>query len=180
MSETETPLEFADQYVTEAIESGVQTPDGDLLGHVALLDLDGSSLGEARTVARRLGGVAAILRSSEQSYHVWGLSMHPLEKLLGLAERLEAVDHEHLALSSRRECFVLRLDAKVSCETGVEVKPAPRVIETVSTRSAYHHSEPHREALNSLEGETIEETENHTWAGSRADRRVYMADIGGE
>lgn len=176
---SDVPEEFDGKYVTEAVESGVRGDDRELLGHVALLDLDGASLEAAIENARRLEGIVAVLESSPGSYHVWSLSIRPLEEQLEIARELPAVDPEHVDLSRRRECAVLRVDEKVGVGTGDVVKPAPRVEKTLEdVCPEVPQSAPHLELLEEL-GAEIVRPHGYETVGMGVDRRVYMARIGG-
>lgn len=175
-SDHEIPETIRGKYVTQAIESGVSI-DGEVIGHIALFDLDETALGEAREVAEAIGGVAAILRSSERSYHVWGLSIRPLEAILSLGDRLDAVDVEHTVLSDRRGCGVLRIDAKRDAVTGDQLKPAPRLIGVNDTPINRPQSAPHLDALSDLASDPIDRPAGFEWRGEYAERRVYMAEI---
>lgn len=178
-SDSSTPEEFRDQYVTEAVESRVLDRDGDLLGHVGLLDLDGAALGRAVDVAERLPGPGAVLRSSESSYHVWMLAVDSLDAWQERAAGVDGVDAEHVALSEQRECAVLRLDAKVSVEDGETLKPAPTLRRLVSGHSDRPLSEPHVRVLSEVLGADLSGQPETDCIGHSTERRVYMADIGG-
>jgi len=177
------PEEFLDRYMTEAVESTV-TVDGEVAGHVGLLDLDGTSAGSAYETAENLSGTVAVLRSSDRSYHVWGLSIRSLDEWLSIAERLDHVDEEHISLSHRRECSVLRMAAKRNVATGEVVKPAPTVVAVRSTETDLRQSAPHLRALREVaeEGDSRvsgDIPDPSVGVGHGAPRRVYMADIGG-
>ena len=63
--------DLSQRYVTEGIESGVEDLDRGIVGHVGLFDIDESGRERALTVARRLPGPVAVLRSSRRSWHLW-------------------------------------------------------------------------------------------------------------
>jgi hypothetical protein len=169
---------FSDQYVTEAAESGVLSRTGETIGHVGLLDLDETSLRAAEEVARQTPGVSVVLRTSEQSYHVWALAVRELDEWTEHSLALGEPDVEHVALSNSRECSVLRVDAKRDVETGERIKPAPRVLRVVETPTPLPQSDPHARVLSSLTDAEIDNS-GEEWLGHSLDRRVYMADIGG-
>ena len=172
------PSEFEGQYVTEAVESSVYDDDGELIGHVTLLDLDHSTRDDARQVAQQLDGASAVVRSSESSYHVWDLTIRPLPDVIEQAELIPRVDPEHVELSERRECSVVRIDEKVDAGTGETIKPQPHVVETYRATCDAPQSGPHREVLAELC--SLDPWESAVgWVGSHTERRVYMADIGG-
>jgi len=172
------PSEFEGQYVTEAVESSVYNGDGELIGHVTMLDLDRSTRDDARQVAQQLDGASAVVRSSDTSYHVWELTIRPLPDVIEQAELISRVDPEHVELSERRECSVVRIDEKVDAGTGEMIKPQPRVVETYRATCDAPQSAPHRGVLTELcSREPWASTSG--WVGSHTERRVYMADIGG-
>lgn len=174
------PEEFAGRYVTEAIESTVRE-DGEEIGHVALLDLDGVALGHAVESAHRLPGPAAVLRSSTEGYHIWSLAIDSLDSWHEQIERLSIADPEHLALSEERGCGVLRIDGKIDMETGDEIKPAPSLSRLVPGSTDLPLSRPHARILRDEFGLDVEDGRlcDREFRGDGTERRVYMAEIGG-
>lgn len=173
-----TDLDVSGRYMTEAVESTVLDSSGDVLGHVGLLDLDGSEERAAVDVARWTPGVSVVLRSSTDSYHVWCLAVRPLREWVEDARALGSVDVEHVDLTESRDCFVLRVDAKVSVESGEPVKPEPTVLDVEESESVLPHSGPHARLLREEFGLDVS-TGGREWVGHSTDRRVYMADVGG-
>lgn len=170
--------DLSGRYVTEAVESGVFDADGDCLGHVGLFDLDDVDLPDALEISRSLPGVVALLRSSGSSYHVWSLEVRPLGEWIDAATGLEEIDAEHVSLSERRECGVLRIDSKVSTETGDVETEAPRLLGTTRNETDGPLSTPHARVLREEHGAAVDPSRG-SWIGESVERRVYMADIGG-
>lgn len=169
--------DLSGRYVTQGVESGVFDADGDLLGHVGLLDLDGVTEGEARRGAREVPGATALLRSSEDDYHVWSLAVRPLSEWIETADSL-GVDAAHVELSESRGCSVLRLDAKVSTETGETVVSAPDLLGTEGTDGYGPLSAPHARLLADEFGATVD-TARGEWVGQSVETRVFLAHIDG-
>ena len=169
--------EFAGQYVTQAVESTVFV-DGEPWGHVGLLDVDDVALGAVLDVAERLPGPVAVLSTSPQCWHLWALSIRDLDEWIDRAARLDHLDEDHVALSERRKCGVLRLDTKTAVETGEAVKPAPRLRGVVDADAGGLLSEPHVDLLRERFDADLD-VEASEWIGDRTDTRVIMADIGG-
>jgi hypothetical protein len=169
--------EFAGQYATQAVESGVYDADREVVGHVGLLDLDDSALGEALEVARRTPGPSVVLRSSEWSHHVWSLAVDSLDSWIDRTLDLDAVDVDHVALSDCRGCGVIRLEPKISLETGDHVRPAPQVRRVVPTPTDLPVSQPHADLLRDEFDVELQLPERRV--GASLDRRTLIADIGG-
>lgn len=178
-------IEISDsRYFAGAIESGVETLDGDHLGHVSLLDLDDRGLDAARFVARRVPGLAAVIRSSMGSYHVWDLSIRPFAETVETAAGFGGVDSDHIGVSESRGCWVVRVEPKRRLDSAEEIKPQPRLIgiEEPSGGDRLPHSQPHIDALREMSEEAVEIPDSIETVGETAERRLYMADIrdGGE
>lgn len=169
-----------DQYMTQAVESGVYDEDDDLIGHVGLLDLDGVGREQALGVADRLPGVSAVLASSPDSYHVWSLSLRSLVDWIDIATSLDPVDDEHISISESRDCQVLRIDAKREVATGEIVKTAPALFEISTSGTILPQSWPHARILSDRFATAIPEIDEASrWVGDSTDERTYLADIGG-
>lgn len=171
--------EFAGKYATEAVESGVHDRDGEVVGHVGLLDVDDVTVEEATQAAERLPGVAAVLRTSEEAFHVWSLAVEDLDAWLEWAGALDVVDEEHVALSKSRECSVVRIDAKVRIEDGEVVKPAPSLVHLIDGSTDRPLSRPHGRVLCEEFGGDLDVDDGRAWVGHSTRRRSYLADIGG-
>lgn len=172
--------DLSQRYVTEGIESGVEDLDRGIVGHVGLFDIDESGRERALTVARRLPGPVAVLRSSRRSWHLWALPVRPLDEWLDRADDVDGLDQDHLEISESRDCAVLRVDAKVRISDGETVAPEPVLRGLVDGRVDGPLSEPHADLL--VEEFDLDEgplRKRGMWVGDSLSRRVYMADIGG-
>lgn len=165
------------QYATRAVESSVLDESGDEVGHVALFDLDEVGIEAARHVARVVGGYTVILRSSPGSYHVWGLSVRPIDEIIEIAAGLEAVDREHTALSNQRDCCVVRIEEKIAAATGRTVADKPVFREAIAQPSALPQSKPHWAELAKMLDVDLDPKPGYEWVGDRLRRRVFLADI---
>jgi len=119
------------------------------VGHVLLLDLDGSDELTARQVASSMDGISAVFRSSADSFHVWGLSVRPFKEAIldGLSWRV--ADADHVASSRRRGRYVLRATAKVrETEEGPVTlyKEAPQLLAVYGDLEA-HDADPRPQSL---------------------------------
>lgn len=179
------------RYVTRAVESGVFGADGDLLGHVGLIDMDEVALADAVDVARRLRGDAVVLRSSERCYHVWCLAVRSLDRWLHDLDRLDGLDPEHVSLSLNRETMVLRTERKTALDNARDSTVAPRPSVRRMIRddiSTVPHSRPHLRVLveeldvpirTDIVDSRRDVSEGRHWIGDRVERRVFTAAIGG-
>ena len=122
---------------------------GEVVGHVLLLDLDGADLLDAVKVADDLDGVAAVLRSSEESYHVWGLDVRGLREQTVRALSYHAGDDAHVGSSWRRGYGVLRVVGKVR-DDGTTYKCRPSVQHVSPSGADGDHSAAHAAMLRSL------------------------------
>jgi hypothetical protein len=123
--------------------------NGDVMGHVALLDLDDEPLIEAVKVADHLDAVAAVLRSSDGSHHIWGLHIDELREQTLCALSYNAVDDSHVGASWRRGYGVLRVTAKVR-ENGEAYKRRPTVVHVSPSGADGPHSGAHAAMLRTL------------------------------
>lgn len=179
---TTSTVEVDGRYATQAVESGVADLSGSTVGHVGLFDLDETSLDAALDVAERLPGPVAVLRSSSRSWHLWALSVRPLDEWLGRADEVdsEALDPSHAALSESRGCMVLRTDAKVRLSDGETAAPEPTlqrfVDDDLDDRPL---SRPHLELLDDEQDLDRERLVDVEVVGESLDRRAYLADLHG-
>jgi hypothetical protein len=174
---SETPEEFAGQYVTQACESVVYDERRDVVGHVGLIDMDDEPRESAVSAARSVPGPVVILRSSARSWHLWCLRVAPLTDWTECATGLGGVDDEHVALNLERDRSVLRVASKVDLETGEDVKPEPVLEEIVDDGHAWPVSGPHLRVLADVLEDDVDVGGERV--GDSTDRRVYMADVGG-
>lgn len=178
MSDAEdVPEEFEGRYVTQAIESTVRDERQETIGHVGLIDADGATEREAIRDAYRLPGPVAVLQSSEESYHLWALAVDALEAWLTWSLALGTVDDQHVALSEKRDCGVVRLAEKVSVATGTIEKPAPELVEMIEGEDDRPLSRPHAELLIEEFGADLDLEADRGWVGDSAPSRTFMADL---
>jgi len=123
--------------------------DGEVVGHVLLLDLDDADLLDAVKVADDLEGVAAVLRSSEGSHHIWCLDVRDLREQAVRALSYYAGDDAHVGSSWRRGYAVLRVVGKVR-EDGSAYKCRPSVQHVSPSGAEGDHSAAHAAMLRSL------------------------------
>lgn len=155
MSKSVSPSSTDDEIVTTAgVTSHVYEADEDeaVLGHVLLLDLDGADLIDAVKVADDLDGVAAVLRSSEGSHHVWCLDVQSHREQTVRALSYHAGDDKHVGSSWRRGYAVLRVVGKVKAD-GETYKRRPTVCHVSPSGAAGPHSAAHAAMLRSLADE---------------------------
>jgi len=172
------PDELAGKYATEGVESEVVDEEGDVLGHVGLLDLDEAARAGAEAVASRLPGPVAVLRSSWRSWHLWALLIDSLDAWQRRVEDVDAVDDEHIALNSERGIGVLRIDDKIAVASGEVVKPEPTLVSIEDSGPSYPRSAPHAEILVERFGTELD-LDDSGYVGASTNRRAYLAEIGG-
>ena len=123
----DTPERLSGAVITEGITSQV-VEDGDVSGHVLLLDYDdGISYADLVQDVGGLEGFTAVFESSPGSFHVWNLSIRSLEDTALLKLRLRD-DDLHAGTGYRAGRYVIRLGPKrVVMEDGSEeqYKEAP-------------------------------------------------------
>jgi hypothetical protein len=122
---------------------------GEVVGHVLLLDLDGADLLGAVKVADDLDGVAAVLRSSEGSHHIWCIDVRDFREQTVRALSYHAGDDSHVGSSWRRGYAVLRVVGKVRAD-GETYKRRPTVRHVSPSGAEGGHSAAHAAMLRSL------------------------------
>lgn len=167
--------EADDVLVTKGVQSTVIDGDETTIGHVLLLDCDDAEPFDVWQLAAKMDGVRAVLKSSDGSYHLWNLSVGPLEDHILRALDLKVADDAHVGASYRRGYFVLRLIGKVT-EDGKTYKSRPTVCDVWASSSDLPQSRAHYETLRSLvaeDGSQADETvlrdfdtESVEWVGS--------------
>ena len=130
--------------------------DGEVVGHVLLLDLDGATFLDAVKVADDLDGVAAVLRSSEGSHHIWCLDVRDFREQTVRALSYHAGDDAHVGSSWRRGYAVLRVVGKVRAD-GATYKRRPTVRHVSPSGAEGDHSAAHGAMLRSLVEEQPED-----------------------
>jgi hypothetical protein len=168
-----------DSIVTTAgVTSHVYADDADgLEGHALLLDLDDAELIEAVKVADDLEGVAAVLRSSEGSYHVWSLRVSTFREQTIRALSYHAADDKHVGSSWRRGYAVLRVVGKVQGD-GETYKERPCVCHVSPSGAAGPHSAAHAAMLRSLIREQSEQVQGDAFALSPSEAPESVEYIG--
>jgi hypothetical protein len=141
-----------DPVVTTAGATSHVFEDGEAVGHVLLLDLDGAEYMEAVQVADDLDGVAAVLESSDGSHHVWCLAVRDFREQTVRALSYYSGDDAHVGSSWRRGYAVLRVVGKVR-EDGEEYKRRPSVLHVSPSGAEGPHSAAHAAMLRSLVSE---------------------------
>jgi hypothetical protein len=145
-----------DAVVTTAGVTSHVYDDGEVVGHVLLLDLDGEEFIDAVKVADHLDGVAAVLRSSRGSHHIWCLDVQPFREQALRALSYHAGDDGHVGASWRRGYAVLRVVGKVDAD-GETYKRRPTVMHVSPSGAEGPHSAAHAAMLRSLIEEQGEE-----------------------
>ena len=171
---------------TAGLLSHVREGD-DSVGHVLMIEWDDIDdvMRPIRT-ADRLPGVSVLLRSSPGSYHLYGLSVRPVETQLLDAVRKNG-DVWQARWAVRRGYFVLRVLAKTRSESREVYKPAPEPVRVFESESEYPQSRPHRDMLLDLAREhgaddVVEALESalasHEWVGDglRVDHYQTVTD----
>jgi hypothetical protein len=124
---TESVETIREELVTTRGLSSRVVEDGETVGHVLLLDIDDGRLFEVLPVLDEQPGHYALFESSPGSYHLWDIAVRDLDEQLLRALRLSGPDRgdaEHVAISSRREEFVVRAAPKFRPD-GEVYKDAP-------------------------------------------------------
>lgn len=141
--------DLADEIVTTAGVTSHVYAEGEVVGHVLLLDLDASDPLAAHKVADALDGVTALFESSEGSYHVWSLSVDAFRERTLTALSYRAADDAHAGASWRRGYSVLRFVSKVR-EDGETYKERPTLLDAQRGESDRPQSAAHLAMLESI------------------------------
>lgn len=167
---------------TKGINSKVLVP-GDrqplkTLGHVGLFDFDGISRKRVLDETMNLEGINILWESSSTGYHVWNLTVRPVDEIALLGLRLGA-DSKHVAHGYRQGKWVLRITPKMHYGIDDSVgyrqyKPAPKLLHTWANDSLRTQSEPHFKMFVALTGKTIAQANLYEFVGLSAEQEVYM------
>lgn len=148
---------------TAGVTSHVYDEGGEVIGHVLLLDLDNAALIDAVQVADHLDGVAAVLRSSQESYHIWNLTVREFREQSFQALAYHDADDGHVGASWRRGYSVLRVVGKVR-DSGERYKKRPTVVHISPSGAEGPHSAAHAAMLRSLIEEQADDPQGPTAA----------------
>jgi hypothetical protein len=155
------------------LSSGVPDGDGDVLGHVLMLDYD-----DVRDILAIIGdlepmdGVSVVLESSSGSYHGYNLSVRPFADAIVDGARSES-DLRHVRASARRGYYVLRITDKLRGD-GEVYKDAPTPVWVGVSDSDRPQSEGH---LRMLE-DAAREDDRPDLADDLADAQERLQTIG--
>lgn len=133
---------------TAAVGSVVFDEDREVAGHVALVDLDGASESDAIGVATEVDGPAAVVRSSADSWHVWGLSVRSWSDALDAIR--EHSEPEHVDAAERRGEAHARTVPKFDDDSDEIVASAPEPVAVVDGLTDAPVSAPHLTVLQQL------------------------------
>lgn len=173
------PEEFAGRYACQAVESFVRDEDREVIGHVGHYDADEVGRQAAIDAASRLPGPVAVLRTSRRSYHLWALSIRPIEEWLDRGDDLDVVDDEYLAVTEDRGHGVARITHKTALADGEVVKPEPSLRAVVYNQCDMSGlSAPHGRLLRDRFDADLGPEGDH-WVGHSTTSRTFMATIGG-
>jgi hypothetical protein len=165
--------------VSSVVLSEREDGDLDVDGHTLLLDLDDVDPLQAYQLLGRFDGVSALLRSSSGSWHLWQLSVRPLDDQLLTALRTPA-EALHVQQSAKRGRFILRTSPKWRVDDEgrptERYKEAPEVSEVVHQRSDDPQSLPHLQLLDQLADDPIgvEPRDVDDLVGERLVRSDYL------
>ena len=133
--------------------------DGEeVLGHILMIEWDDiTDVFRPIRTAERLPGISVLLESSPGSYHLYNLSVRPIEEQLLDAMRKDG-DVWQARWAARREYFVLRVVGKIRSESREVYKPAPEPLKVFASESEFPQSAPHLDILLDLaEEQGVEE-----------------------
>ena len=144
--------------VSSVVLSEREGDDLDVEGHALLLDLDDVGPMQAYQVLGRFDGISALLRSSSGSWHLWNLSVRPLDDRLLTALRTPS-EALHVQQSAKRGRFILRVSPKWRVDDEGRprgrYKASPEVEEVVHQPSDDPQSFPHLQLLEELAEDSI-------------------------
>ena len=119
-----------DILTTKGVRSYVYDENGDVIGHILLLDYDGSHTDmQVEREINELPGITALLESSPNSYHAWNLTVRSMENTALKAMRTHC-DPKHVQIGFRSGRWVLRIGSKES-RSGNEYKSPPELLRVI-------------------------------------------------
>lgn len=141
-------VDDSDILTTKSINSVVYSDGGNVLGHIMLLDLDGTDAAQAQSRIDGLPGVTVVLRSSEGSHHAWNLSVDDL-KTTACRMVLQRDDQAHIRNGIVNDKWRLRISPKVRQNGGV-YKDSPELVTVAVSETDEPQSRPHMDLVTAL------------------------------
>ena len=135
-------------------------------GHIFLGDFDGLSKRYVLDECMNLEGINFLWESSKTGYHVWNLTVRPLEEIALLGMQLKS-DCKHVAHGYRQGKWVLRIAPKFR-ENETKYKPAPKLIHTWCNDTLRSQSEAHLKLFIALTGKTLLHINSYEYEGVSA------------
>lgn len=121
--------------------------EGETIGHILMIEWDDvDDIMRVIRTASALPGISVLHRSSPGSYHLYGLSVRPVEDQLLDAMRKNG-DVYQARWGARRGYFALRILPKIRSESREIYKTAPQPVRVFNSESDYPQSRPHLDML---------------------------------
>ena len=139
--------------------------------NMGLFDFDtGISKTKVLNECMDLDGVNILWRSSKTGFHLWNLSLRPIDEIAMLGLKMGA-DCKHVQSGVNKGHWVLRISPK--WHNAEIYKPEPKLLHTFCNPSNREHSMQHLQLFKALTGKTPCGTKSYTWVGESADVEVY-------
>lgn len=135
---------------TNSVNSHVKDSDGEVFGHVALFDYDMATVEDIREDFGDMEGITLLLESSENKYHVWNLSVRPVDET-ALTMLPTETDLKHVRSGYRRGFWRLRAGPKYRPSMDV-YKGAPELVRMWANMTDRPQSLPHWRVADALHG----------------------------
>lgn len=135
---------------TSGLLSMVRDEQEETMGHIYMTEWDDvETVLPSLAAAERKPGISILLRSSPGSYHLYNLSVRPInEQIRDVAAG--SGDLGHVRWAARRGYFVLRLLPKYREETGKIYKQQPEILRVFDSPSEFDQSAPHLDLFEDL------------------------------
>lgn len=147
------------------------------MGHIGLFDFDGMSKQRVLDNCLELNGINILWASSLTGYHLWNLSIRPIDDIALMGLKLGS-DCKHVQHGYSLAKWVLRITPKFR-ENDTQYKPAPKLLHTWCNDSIRKQSEPHYKLFQALTGTTIAQAKLYEFDGISAEVEDYrtMTDL---
>ena len=142
------------------------------IGHVGLFDFDGLSKRYVLDECMNLEGINILWESSKTGYHLWNLTIRPIEEIALLGMRLNS-DCKHVAHGYRMGKWVLRIAPKFR-DNERRYKPAPKLRHTWCNDSVRTQSKPHLKLYIAMTDKTMLHKNSYEYKGLAANIEDYQ------
>jgi len=158
---------------TQSVNSPVIVGDvADTEGHIMLLDCDDKDGHMASEKADDLPGISLVLESSENSAHIWNLTVRS-HKETALEMVMQRNELAHIRSGLKRGYWRLRMGPKVR-QNGESYKSRPELVSVVVNETEERQSSPHWKLARSLyDIPDLPQRKRFNWTGDEFSSEKY-------